>query len=237
MNRSKAVKATLFGALAFGALTAAPQTVEAQDLLNFTGSAELRDAPGSGGTQLLIDFLTGGSVDGPPTGTVQAIETISGTFDPEITPGTVGTITDLTVGAGGVVGTPVDPFLTIGGYTFTLDDAPLADPGPFNFGPITLVGTSFGTVGFFNVSGTVTGGDFGMTERMFTGLFTAQFIGDTPAEVFGQVNTGGTLPVSFSAEFEVQDMQVIPEPSTYLLVASGMAVIGMIGRRRARTQA
>jgi hypothetical protein len=238
MNRSYAVKATVVGALAFGALAAVPQNVQAQDELNFTGSANLFDAPGSMGTQLFIDFLTNGSVGGPPTGTVEAIETISGAFLPEVTVGTVGTITDLTVSAAGVVGAPVSPFLTIGGYTFTLEDAPLAGPGPFNFGPITLVDVpGLGTVGFFGVTGTVTGGDYGPTERMFEGLFTAQFIGDTPAEVFAQVNSGGTLPVSYSATFEVHEMNVIPEPSTYILVASGMAVIGVIGRRRARAQA
>jgi hypothetical protein len=235
MHRKFARSAALVGTLSFGALAVSAGSAEAQsNRLNFTGSADLYDAPGSGGTNLFIDFLTGGAVEGPPTGTVEAIETIDGVFDPEITVGTTGTITDLTVSSSGVVGTPIDPFLTIGGYTFTLENAPLADPGPFNFGPITLVGTPTGTVGFFGVRGTVTGGDFGVTERMFTGLFTAQFIGRTPAQVFGQVNSGGTLPVSYSAEFQVA---VVPEPSTYLLLGTGLGMLGLIGYRRRATQA
>ena len=237
MSRSYAVKAALVGAFTIGALAAAPTSSEAQDnRLNFTGAANLYDAPGSGGTQLFIDFLTGGTVGGPPSGTVTAIETISGDFD-AVSAGDVGTITDLTVGAGGVVGTPINPFLVMGPYTFVLESAPLSEPGPFNFGPITLVGTPTGTVGFFGVNGTVMGGDFA-TGRAFSGTFTAQFTGRTPAQVFGQVNSGGTLPVSFSAEFIAADATVIPEPSTYLLVATGMAAIGFIGRRRrSQTQA
>jgi hypothetical protein len=208
-------------------------TLEAQDRLNFTGSANLFDAPGSGGSQLFIDFLVG-STGGTPTGTVTAVETIGGTFDPEIVPNvTTGVIQDLTIDptlSSGVVGTPVDPFLTIGGYTFTLTGSPDGNA----FGPISLIGTPSGTAGFFGVFGTVTGGDFGATIRNYTGVFTAQFAGRTPEQVFNEVNSGGTLPVGFSAEFLVGDASVVPEPSTYLLLGSGMLGLGLFSLRSRR---
>ena len=239
MNRSLekgcgyVVKAAVIGSLALGTVAASATTAQAQDRLNFTGSANLYDAPGSGGTLLFIDFLTG-ATGGPPTGTVTAKETINGVFDPEIVPDvTMGTIQDLTVGPAGVVGAPVSPFLTMGGYTFTLTSAPAGS----TFGPLSLLGTPTGTIGFFGVFGTVTGGDFGAMMRNYEGTFTAQFAGQTPEQVFNAVNSGGTLPVSFSAEFIIAAPTVVPEPATYMLVATGLGVLGLIGRRRRNTQA
>lgn len=232
MGRSSLAKAVAIGSLALGSVAMAGTAAQAQDRLNFEGAANLSDAPGSGGTLLFIDFLTDGAVTGPPTGTVVAVETISGAFDPEIVANeTEGVITDLTVGAEGVVGLPVNPFLTIGGYTFTLDGASEGNA----FGPISLVPVGGSTAGFFGVFGSVTGGDFGTTMRSYEGVFTAQFAGMTPEEVFTAVNSGGTLPVAFSAEFTIGEAAVIPEPSTYLLVATGLGVLGLISRRR-RTQ-
>jgi hypothetical protein len=236
MNRVNAFKAAVVGTLAVGVLaaSAAPAQAQTGDRLNFNGSANLSDVPGSGGSQLFIDFLVGGATTGAG-GTVSAVETINGVFDPEIVPGTVGNITDLVVDASSVVGTPVDPFVSIGGYTFTLDEAPDGNV----FGPISLIGTPTGTSGFFGVMGTVTGGDFGTTPWSYQGLFTAQFSGKTPEQVFNAVNSGGTLPVSFSAEFVIgTPSSVVPEPSTYLLLGTGIAGLGLIGfRRRRQTQA
>ncbi len=231
---SAAVRAVVMGAFALGITTASAATAEAQNRLNVTGSARLSDAPGSGGSLLFIDFLTGGSISGPPSGTVTAIETISGTFLPEVSVGTTGVIQDLTVGPAGIVGAPVSPFLTIGGYMFSITGA---NPGS-TFGPISLVSTGPSTIGFFSIFGTVTGGDFGATMRTFDGTFSAQFTDQTPTEVFNAVNSGGTLPVSFSAEFNVADATVVPEPSTYLLFATGLVSLGSIShfRRRRKEQ-
>lgn len=238
-RRSYVVKAAAVGLVAIGALAGTATSAEAQARLNFEGSARVSDQPGSMGTNLLIDFLVGGTTAGTPTGTVLAIETISGEFDPEITVGTTGTIQDLVINAGGVVGSaagdpmPIDNFLTIGGYTFSLNSAANGN----TFGPISLFEIGGSTTAAFGVFGTVTGGDFLMDPRNYQGVFTAQFAGQTAAQVFDAINSGGTLPVSFSAEFVVAQAQVIPEPSTYILLATGLGALGLVGLRRRATQA
>ena len=231
-RRSYVVKAAAVGLVAFGAVAASATSAEAQARLNFEGSARVSDQPGSGGENLLIDFLVAGTTAGTPTGTVMAIETISGEFEPEIAPGTEGTIQDLVINESGVVGAPVNDFLMIGGYTFSLTGT---DDGN-TFGPISLFSVGSNTIAAFGVFGNVTGPDF-MDGRNYQGVFTAQFANQTPEQVFGAINSGGTLPVSFSAEFVVANAQVVPEPSTYILLATGLGALGLVGLRRRATQA
>lgn len=237
-RRSYVVKAAAVGLVAFGALSGTATSAEAQARLNFEGSARVGDQPGSAGQNLLIDFLVAGTTSGTPTGTVLAIETISGEFDPEIVVGTQGTIQDLVINSGGVVGSaagdplPVDNFLVIGGYTFSLNSTA---PGN-TFGPISLFEVGGSTIAAFGVFGTVSGGDF-LTPRNYQGAFTAQFAGQSNATVLSTIQGGGTLPVSFSAEFVVAQAQVVPEPSTYILLATGLGALGLVGLRRRATQA
>lgn len=237
-RRSYVVKAAAVGLVAIGALAGTATSAEAQARLNFEGSARVSDQPGSMGENLLIDFLVAGTTAGTPTGTVTAIETINGEFVPEITVGTQGVIQDLVINAGGVVGsaagdpTPIDNFLVIGGYTFSLNSA--ADGNVF--GPISLFEIGGSTTAAFGVFGTVMGPDF-LDARNYQGVFTAQFAGQSAAQVFDAINSGGTLPVSFSAEFVVAEAQVIPEPSTYILLATGLGALGLVGLRRRATQA
>jgi hypothetical protein len=236
MSRSFA-RAAVAGTLAFGALVASSTSAQAQQgELNFIGSANINDPNSApGGNTLFIDFLTAG-VTGPADGSILATETISGVFDPEIAMLTPGTIRDLELSPG-VVGTPITNFVSIGGYNFTLMGTGTGNA----FGPISLRAEDngnggFNTVGSFSVFGSVTGGDFGMTPAMFTGVFTTQFTNMTPDEVYAQIDAGRVLTQGYSATFSVQN-SVVPEPSTYLLMATGLGMIGMIGYRRRNNQA
>lgn len=231
-RRSYVVKTAAIGLVAFGALAGAATSAEAQARLNFEGSALVRDQPGSMGENLLIDFLVNGNTSGTPTGTAYAIETINGEFTPEITVGTTGVLQDLVINTSGVVDAPINNFLVMGGYTFSLTSAAEGN----TFGPISLFQIGNSTTAAFGVFGTVMGPDF-MDARNYQGVFTAQFAGQTPADVFDAINSGGTLPVSFSAEFIVAEAQVVPEPSTYILLATGLGALGLVGLRRRATQA
>jgi hypothetical protein len=222
-------KATMVATLAFGAVAATSTTADAQRL-NFNGAANVLNQPGSGGANLLVDFLAGSPepiLAGTPTGTVFATPTISGPFATTIVPGTQGVIQDLVASSGGFLGLPVSPFLTIGGFTFTIMSAPAGN----TFGPVSLFDIGSGTVATFGVRGMVTGGAFGTTGAEYTGVFSSQFSGLNPSQVFNAINSGGTLPVAFSAEFNVMS-SVVPEPSTYALLATGIAGLGLIARRR-----
>jgi hypothetical protein len=85
-----------------------------------------------------------------------------------------------------------------------------------------------GSGAFFSVRGTVTGGAYGAAGAAYNGLFTAQFADLTAAQVLDTINSGGQLTArSFSAEFAV-----IPEPSTYALLATGIGALGFVARRR-----
>jgi hypothetical protein len=231
-RRSYVVKAAAVGLVAFGALAGTATSAEAQARLNFEGSARVSDQPGSGGENLLIDFLVNGNTSGTPSGTAYAIETINGEFSPAIGVGTEGEIQDIVINEAGVVGAPYENFMTMGGFTFTLQSSPDGS----TFGPISLFEVGNSTTAAFGVFGTVTGPGF-MDPRNYQGVFTAQFAGQTPESVFNTINRGGTLPVSFSAEFIVADAQVVPEPSTYILLATGLGALGLVGLRRRATQA
>jgi hypothetical protein len=228
MHRTFFLKATAVATLSIAAVTVASSTADAQRL-NFGGSANVSNQPGNP-DNLLIDFLFGTPepiTPGTPTGTVFAVPTIQAPFSGSIVPGTSGTIQDLVASSSNFVGLPIANFLTIGGYTFSLASAPAGN----TFGPISLFDNGTGTTATFGVRGTVTGSGFA-TAQNYNGVFTAQFAGLNPGQVFNAINTGGTLPVAFSAEFNVVASSVVPEPSTYALLATGIGALGAVARRR-----
>lgn len=224
MNRSFIMKATTVATLSIGGIAMAASSAAAQQELNFVGSARVLNQPGSGGANLLIDFT-------PPTnGGVGSIRAVDVTTLPGVAVGTNGTIADLVASNTTFLNLPVSPFVSIGGYTFTLN---ATTPGT-TFGPITLTpqlspNGQTNTIASFAVGGTVTGGAFGASIRQYTGSFTAQFNNTDPVALFNQINSGGTRRVSFSADFT---LATVPEPSTYALMASGVAMLGMFARRR-----
>ena len=234
MNRTFLFKATAVATLSFGAVAAASGTAVAQtgSRVNLTGSALVGNQPGSNGANLLIDFLAGSPepiTAGTPTGTFTATQVINGVFVAPggITSGAQGTIQDLTASNGGFGSLPVANFLTIGGYSFSLTSAPNGN----TFGPISLFDTGTGTAATFGVNGVVTGP--GLSDPYFyTGVFTAQFAGRNPSQVFTDINEGTNLPVGFSAELTIGANSVVPEPSTYALLATGMGALGVVARRR-----
>ena len=216
-------------------------TSASAQVLNFGGSAIFRDQPGSGGANLFIDFLqgatepttantTGGIVSAVPTTTLPGVVTSP--------VASTGQIQDLIVGAGGVLGAstgagvsagglPIANFLTIGGYTFSLTGSTTGG----TFGGIQLTANQFGTSATFGVTGNVMGGALAPNST-YNGVFTAQFVNQTPEQVFNTIASGGEQAASFSATFVATPGQVVPEPSTYMLLATGIGALGLVARRR-----
>ena len=215
--------------IAMSALSAGAQS---SGFLNVVGQLQVSSTPGAT-TPLNIDFLSGGAF---PPGTVGFgvpgnvfAGTSLGIFS--ALTGTAGTMQDIAVLGGGTSTVTVpagSTLLQIGGYTFNFGVAP-ASGGTAQFGPIALEQTATGVDTRITLRSTVTGGAC-TPFCTYDGILTAQFAGSTVEGLITQINSGTPSPVvTFSANFNAA---VIPEPSTYVLLATGIGALGLVARRR-----
>lgn len=227
-------KVATFASLSLGAASA-PAFAQPANVLNVVGQAQVTSAGVGNNEPLYIDFLSGGAY--PPSMMGLGVPgnvfsgNATGVFS-GVAGNSNGTLQDLTVSANGS-STTTNPssaatsFLTIGGYTFSLTGAPSGS----TFGPITLSDQPGGAIASFSVNGMVDGPGL-MTGSMYSGIFTAQFVGESSGQVFNQINNGGSPVVTFSANFAATPASTVPEPSTYALMGAGLAGLFAATRRR-----
>lgn len=198
--------------------------------ISFTGAVNLGNFAGDlTGNTLLIDFL---SPTGGFTGTLFTVAGATGVFS-GIAANTSATVSDLLVTSSGATARSV-PFLSVGGYTFTNPAFVNAVGGDIRFGPIKLVQDGNNTSASLALSGILAGTGITAGQR-FDGVFTTQFAGITPTALFNTINEGGSIQnQGVSASF-AYTLSTIPEPSTYLLMAAGLAGLGVVARRRRMT--
>jgi hypothetical protein len=203
--------------------------------LNVVGQLQVSSTPGPT-TPLNIDILSGGAF--PPStpgfGTAGNVFAGSSTGIFSGLSGTSGVMNDIQITGGGTgvntqPNTPNNTLLTIGAYTFEFGPIIPATGGTAQFGPITLEDTPTGVDARINLRPRITGGAC-VPFCTGDGLLTAQFAGFTSAQLFQAINSGTPSPVvTFSANFNAS---VVPEPSTYALMATGVAMLGAFARRR-----
>jgi hypothetical protein len=238
---------TFFKATAVAALTVATASAaNAQSgTVSFAGALQVSSTPGAT-TPLNIDILSGGF---PPNmtgfgtpGTIYMV-TQSGFFSGVAASATM---QDLVVTGGGT-GFDTNPsgrlgqFVDYGNYRFSFGPVTPAMGGTINFGPIKISDGPGGVSALIDIPGlTVTGGAC-TPSCTGTGLLTAQFVGlsNDPTRyagaggsgrLFNDINSGIAVnSTSFSASFGAT---VVPEPSTYALLATGIGALAMVARRR-----
>ena len=214
--------------LSLAAVVVSSSTARAQSgQISFTGTVALANFTGdaSGGT-LLIDFFS--TIPGT-TGTLFSVGGATGLFS-TVAVNTSATVSDLLVTATTTTAR-FNPFLSVGGFVFNAPSFVNAVGGDIPFGSVKLVQDGNNTSASLALSGFLTGPGIAANQR-FDGVFTTQFAGQTPTTVFNTINNGGQIVnQGVSASFSY-NVSTVPEPSTYALVAAGLALVLVAGRRR-----
>jgi len=181
-------------------------------LINFDGLAQCGTFPPDGSCTNLsgntFSGVTFTSADGLYAIPFSAQSAPNELFDN----GTLGSANILITTAGGV--------MQIGVGIADSDILPSTLPVTITLQPLNALHTALGSA--FNITIPETGGNPG------NGYFVFQ---DTTADIFGLQITQSVPNANFSG-LAIDDVQVTPEPSTFLLLSAGVAVFGFLRLRK-----
>ena len=109
----------------------------------------------------------------------------------------------------------------------------------FGFAPqFNVVFTDGNTSVIMNVTGIVCDPGNPLAEcNRYVGVFTAQFPGQSPAQLLTLLESQGYIQTTFSASKISTPTSAVPEPASLLLFGTGSAVAAAIARRRAKKKA
>jgi PEP-CTERM motif len=195
-------------------------------------------------TSTTIEWLpVGPNVDGDATG-IANIGFVSGIFS---------TVSGLTAGSNNIyekdldsTNQPVDTFFSLPNFETFVDSATLhfdltfinkctACATGFTNSPFNFSNDINGTTVTMNMSGLVTDTIAGgFLDLRWTGIWTAQFPGQTIAEVLADLAANGFVETTFSAS-KITVTTAVPEPLTLVLFGTGTAILAARARSRKRS--